>query len=42
VALKEGRRFIGGELKESYWRNAQRNLESAIADRNQGMLFSAD
>jgi len=39
VALKEGRRFIGCELKESYWRNAQRNLEAAIADRNQGMLF---
>ena len=40
VALKEGRRFIGGELKESYWRNAIRNLESAVAERNQGMLFN--
>jgi hypothetical protein len=27
-------------LKESYWRNAQRNLEAAIADRNQEMLFN--
>ena len=40
VAVKEGRRFIGGELKESYWRNAIRNLESAAAERNQGMLFN--
>jgi DNA modification methylase len=39
VAIKEGRRFIGGELKESYWRNAIRNLEAAAAERNQGMLF---
>ena len=29
VALKEGRKFIGGELKESYWRNALRNLHNA-------------
>jgi superfamily II DNA or RNA helicase len=39
VALKEGRKFIGGELKESYWRNAIRNLEAAISERGQGMLF---
>lgn len=29
VALKEGRKFIGGELKESYWRSAQQNLRNA-------------
>lgn len=39
VALKENRKFIGGELKESYWRNAIRNLENAIAERNQDTLF---
>ena len=39
MALKEGRKFIGGELKESYWRNAIRNLEAAISERGQGMLF---
>lgn len=39
VALREGRKFIGGELKESYWRSAIRNLESAIAERSQPMLF---
>lgn len=40
VALEEKRRFIGAELKESYWRQACRNLENAIAQREQGMLFS--
>lgn len=35
-ALKEGRRFIGVELKESYYRNAIENLRS-VAD--QGDLF---
>lgn len=39
VSLREGRKFIGGELKESYWRNAIRNLENAIAERNQTSLF---
>ena len=37
--LREGRKFIGGELKESYWRNAIRNLENAVAERNQTTLF---
>lgn len=38
VALKEGRRFIGIELKESYWRQASRNLASIEA---QPALFDA-
>jgi len=29
VAIKEGRRFIGAELKESYYKQASRNLEQA-------------
>lgn len=32
VALKMGRRFIGSELKRSYWVIAQKNLESADRD----------
>ena len=36
VALREGRRFIGCELKPSYWRVAARNLRDATA---QGDLF---
>lgn len=31
VALKQGRRFVGVELKESYWKQAVRNLESVAA-----------
>lgn len=38
VALEERRRFVGAELKESYWRNACANLESAIERRTQGKL----
>lgn len=30
-SLKAGRKFIGTELKESYWRQACRNLDSATA-----------
>jgi hypothetical protein len=29
VALQHGRRFVGTELKESYWRTAARNLQAA-------------
>lgn len=39
VALKENRRFVGGELKESYWRNACRNLENAVRERSSMTLF---
>ncbi len=40
VALEEGRRFVGAELKESYWRNACANLESALRLRDQGTLYA--
>ena len=36
VALREGRRFVGCELKRAYWETARRNLEGATA---QGDLF---
>lgn len=39
VALKLGRRAVGIELKESYFRAAVRNLEAAIAERTQATLF---
>ena len=31
VALKMGRRFVGAELKRSYWEQARRNLAAATA-----------
>lgn len=42
VSLKEGRKFSGGELKESYWRNAIRNLTSAIGERSRTTLFDLE
>ena len=39
VALEEGRRFVGIELKESYYRQASRNLEQAATLQKQGPLF---
>lgn len=30
MSLKSGRKFIGCELKESYWKQAVRNLQSAV------------
>jgi DNA modification methylase len=39
VALEEGRRFVGMELKESYYRQACRNLETASKIQKQGPLF---
>lgn len=38
VALQEGRRFVGAELKESYYRQATRNLAEAKSSR-QSSLF---
>lgn len=38
VALEESRRFVGAELKESYFRNACENLDRAIEQRAQGSL----
>ena len=40
VALEEGRKFVGAELKETYYRQAVRNLESALRSRNQGTLYA--
>ena len=39
VALKEGRRFVGAELKESYYRQAAANLTAVCAEEKQGGLF---
>lgn len=40
VAIKNNRKFIGMELKESYFRSAVRNLDSAVAEQSQQDLFS--
>jgi hypothetical protein len=42
VALKEGRRFVGAELKESYFKQAVRNLEAAVAPPKQSSLFDLE
>ena len=39
VALQEGRRFVGAELKRSYFEQASRNLAAARAARAQPTLF---
>jgi len=39
VSLKMGRRFVGVELKESYYRTAAANLEMAIEEMGQQTLF---
>jgi DNA modification methylase len=39
VALQSGRRFVGAELKESYWRQAKMNLSTA--KQEMGELFKA-
>lgn len=42
-SLKMGRRFVGAELKESYWKVAVKNLKQAEHDDSvQGQLFSSD
>ena len=38
TALQMGRKFIGAELKKSYWEQAHRNLAQAI--KEQGTLFA--
>jgi len=40
VSLKEGRRFLGFELKESYWQQAVQNLRSA--EKIQHGLFASE
>ena len=39
VSLKHGRKFIGIELKPEYWRQACRNLETAVTESNTPTLF---
>jgi DNA modification methylase len=41
VAIEEKRRFVGAELKESYYRQAVANLNVALSMRNQGTLIGA-
>jgi len=38
-AVKMGRRFIGAELKRSYWKQAVANLKAAEIERKSDMLF---
>ena len=40
VALKLGRRFVGVELKESYYQQALSNLRKAEAESKESLLFS--
>ncbi len=39
VALEERRRFVGAELKESYFRQCVGNLKAAVKLRDQGTLY---
>jgi DNA modification methylase len=39
VALEMGRRFVGAELKESYYSQAKNNMKLAIEDKKQKELF---
>jgi DNA modification methylase len=39
VALREGRRFVGAELKESYYRQAAANLTAVCAEDKQVGMF---
>jgi len=39
MALKHGRRFVGCELKPSYWQTAAANIAAVVADRNRASLF---
>lgn len=41
MAIKLGRRFVGGELKPSYFTSAIRNLQRAEAEAGQASLFDA-
>jgi hypothetical protein len=41
-ALEMGRRFIGAELKSSYYRQALANLESVVAKESQQTLFGGE
>lgn len=40
VAIQRGRKFIGVELKPSYWKQACENLQLAESEKSEGDLFS--
>jgi DNA modification methylase len=40
VAIEMGRRFVGIELKPSYYECAVKNLQAAVTARNQSALFT--
>ena len=42
VALRLGRKFVGAELKQSYWNQARLNLANAQAALTDGELFTAE
>jgi hypothetical protein len=39
VALEESRKFVGAELKHTYWRQSCANLDAAVKLRDNGTLF---
>ncbi len=39
VSLQHGRKFVGIELKRSYYETAARNLETAEKAKDQGTIF---
>lgn len=42
VSIEQGRKFVGAELKKSYWEQACRNLAGAVSEgRQQPSLFGA-
>jgi DNA methylase len=42
VAIKKGRKFVGAELKRSYWELACKNLGAAEIEAGQATLFDID
>lgn len=42
VAIEEGRRFLGSELKESYWQQAVKNLRRAELNAGRPTLFNVE
>lgn len=42
VSIEMGRRFVGAELKRSYWQLAQRNLSSAKKIKSEGLFADAE
>lgn len=41
-ALKKGRKFIGAELKESYWKQAVANLQSVQHEQENNLFTSLE